>query len=174
MEYEFTLEEAIDLYRAQSERQGSTRLGFLGLSKNVRVILEENSINCPVEEEAYFSSRRYYRHIVTRMTNENCQHLDLSNRRFRWGDHVDHIVPVLYCFKNKIAPEVCASPENLQILKEQDNYDKGNSIIKEAKDIVDKWISEGRAKPYPHIITRGKWIKKAVPDGTASTKKLVK
>lgn len=170
MEYKFTLKEAIELYEMESKRLNSNRLGYLGLSNEVIKLLEDNNIVCPVEEEAYFSSRRYYRGVVERITNKNCQHLDLSNRRFKGGDHVDHIVPVLYCFKNKIAPEVCASPENLQILKEQDNYDKRHSIIKEAKEIIDKWIAEGMAKPYPHIMTRGKWIKKAVPDGTAPTK----
>lgn len=150
----FTYEEALELYKLQSDRRNSMYLGYNELSDEVKMVLSDNGFEIPIEEESYFSSRTHYRSIVARLTNANCNHLDLSNRRFSGGDHVDHIVSVLYCFKNKIDPSLCASSENLQILTEQENFNKGSAINQKGAEIVDRWIREGKIKGYPHIKPR--------------------
>ena len=150
----FTYEESLELYEAQSIRSNSKYLGYQELSDEVKTVLVINGFEVPIEEESYFASRTHYRSIVARLTNANCNHLDLRNRRFTGGDHVDHIVSVLYCFKNKIPPSLCASSENLQILTEQENFDKGSAINQKGIEIVERWIREGKINGYPHIKPR--------------------
>lgn len=43
--------------------------------------------------------------------------------------HLDHKVPVIWCFKHGVPPEVAAAPQNLQMLPVQENLRKGRRLL---------------------------------------------
>lgn len=142
-----SLDDAVELYKLESERLNSTYYGFRSLKPEIRELLITNDVPKPIKMTRKYTS---YRELVDKLSSSNMNHLDLSNRKFIGGDHVDHIVPVKYCYLNNIDPHVCARAENLQILSEYANFNKGNNITNEGKKLIDKWIEEGVISPYPH------------------------
>lgn len=53
--------------------------------------------------------------------------------------HLDHIVPVKYCFERGFTPERCASVENLRVMPALENIVKYSKLTDEAKRIVESW-----------------------------------
>jgi len=49
--------------------------------------------------------------------------------RVKGSWQLDHIVPVIWCFKNGVSPEQAASVHNLQMLKIEDNLSKGRRLL---------------------------------------------
>lgn len=80
----------------------------------------------------------YMRRCKT-LTEINAKQLDIQQRGFNNGNHIDHIVPREYGYKNNIPVELIASLENLQILSKEDNIKKGNIITHKAKELLQKW-----------------------------------
>jgi hypothetical protein len=48
-------------------------------------------------------------------------------RSFR-GNHLDHIIPISYGWKNKISPEKMGNIKNLQFIPWEENYKKGCKV----------------------------------------------
>lgn len=48
-------------------------------------------------------------------------------RSFR-GNHLDHIIPISYGWKNKISPEKIGNIKNLQFIPWEENYKKGCKV----------------------------------------------
>jgi hypothetical protein len=57
--------------------------------------------------------------------------------------HIDHIVPVIHCYLNDVAPEVCASLENIQLLPWLDNLSKHDELTDQASLILAGWTKTG-------------------------------
>lgn len=93
------------------------------------------------EEEKQHDRRRkaQYMRRCKELTETNAQEMNITQRGFSTGNHIDHIVPREYGFKNNIPVELIASKENLQILTRQDNIDKGDKITTKAKELLQKW-----------------------------------
>jgi hypothetical protein len=53
--------------------------------------------------------------------------------------HIDHIVPVSYCFKNKIPAEFCYSLENLTMATVLENCGRKDRLNDAAKALLVKW-----------------------------------
>jgi hypothetical protein len=62
-----------------------------------------------------------WKHVINPLDHKRGRHI---------GDwHLDHRVPIIWCFKNGIAPEVAASAQNLQMLPVKDNLQKGGKLL---------------------------------------------
>lgn len=90
-----------------------------------------------------FLDRKNYYTLVSLISNANFKTyydeinpLDLPRGR---EYHLDHIVPIDYCFKNNIAAELCASKENLRMLIGKENVSKGAKLINEAEELLKRW-----------------------------------
>lgn len=71
---------------------------------------------------------------------ENNKHLlsDIDKRCFKQYD-IDHIVPISYGYKHNISATLIGSIDNLRIMPNKDNLNKGTSITKEAIELLNKW-----------------------------------
>ena len=54
--------------------------------------------------------------------------------------HLDHIVPIRYCFENFIPPEICAHQDNLQMLHWNDNVGSRNKLKNYVPTIFEQYI----------------------------------
>jgi hypothetical protein len=50
--------------------------------------------------------------------------------------HLDHIIPVIYGFKNGLAPEILADAQNLRIVPAKTNLSKKSTLTKEAEKLL--------------------------------------
>jgi hypothetical protein len=50
--------------------------------------------------------------------------------------HLDHIIPIIYGFKNNIAPEILADARNLRILPARKNLSKKSVMTEEAETLL--------------------------------------
>lgn len=71
-----------------------------------------------------------YRKKVTQISNQNYRtYFDIINPenlpRSQFEYHLDHIKPVILCFREGLSPEEAAAVENLQMLPYQENLSKG-------------------------------------------------
>lgn len=55
--------------------------------------------------------------------------------------HLDHIVPIRYCFENNIPADICAHPDNLQMMKWKDNIVAKNHLKEKIPLIFENWIN---------------------------------
>lgn len=53
--------------------------------------------------------------------------------------HIDHIVPVSYCFKNNIPVELCYSVENLTMSSAKENCGRKDKLNERAIELLEKW-----------------------------------
>jgi len=53
--------------------------------------------------------------------------------------HLDHKVPINICWKEGIMGELCASPENLQLIPWRENISKNGKLLPENQDLLDKF-----------------------------------
>lgn len=90
-----------------------------------------------------FLDRQNYYDLVSLISNANFRefYYDINPLNLPRGReyHLDHIVPIDYCFKNNISAELCASKENLRMMSGKDNVRKGTNLINEAKELLKKW-----------------------------------
>lgn len=93
-----------------------------------------------------FKDAENYRDLVRLISNKTYKehYYKINPNEFKRGHghghyHLDHIVPIDYCFKNKIPAELCASKENLTMLPYDENIRKQNSITEEAIVLLEKW-----------------------------------
>lgn len=54
--------------------------------------------------------------------------------------HVDHIVPIRYCFENNIPAKLCSHPKNLQMLSWNDNIKYRNYLKESVPEIFNGWL----------------------------------
>lgn len=93
-----------------------------------------------------FDEYRRMVNLLTARTYRKYKHeinpLDLPKGRIDTHEnphHVDHIVPVKYCFENEIPPSRCASKENLRMMPALENMKKYSKITEDAKNVLTKW-----------------------------------
>lgn len=55
--------------------------------------------------------------------------------------HLDHIVPIRYCFENDIPPEICAHPQNLQLLHWNENVGSRDHLKEYVPPVFLEYIS---------------------------------
>ena len=65
-------------------------------------------------------------------------------KRERGGYHLDHIMPITFCYKNNIPAEVCADISNLQLMPETDNISKGKTIVSKIPKIFKPYLSSAK------------------------------
>ena len=53
--------------------------------------------------------------------------------------NLDHVVPIVYCWENRIDPDLCASLENIRVMKARKNISKNKKLTKEAETLLTKW-----------------------------------
>jgi len=104
-------------------------------------------------------------HSLTRLVyNENKQKINPKNllrgkAGIEGAYHLDHIVPVRFCFDNNIPEELCASIINLQMVKWEDNINSKASIkgtlpplflpYVESGKRIEKFANELKNKIFP-------------------------
>lgn len=90
-----------------------------------------------------FLERQNYYDLVSLISNANFKkyYYEINPLNLPRGReyHLDHIVPIDFCFKNNIPAELCSSKENLRIIKGKDNVRKGANLINEAQELLEKW-----------------------------------
>ena len=70
-----------------------------------------------------------YKHIV------NPENLPIGRKEY----HLDHIVPVILCFKLGIPVEIASSVDNLTMLYWYDNLSKGRKLFRQGELLLQKW-----------------------------------
>jgi hypothetical protein len=76
----------------------------------------------------------HYTQLVRKLTEhtyrENIDELNPNRltRGLNHGHHLDHIVPIIECFKKGWTPEQAAAKENLKLIPFQDNLSKGAKL----------------------------------------------
>lgn len=107
--------------------------GFCGpkkrFSKALEKYIEKYGINYDLEVMKDY--RRKVRGL-SEVTYKNNKHiinpLNLP-RGLTEGYHLDHIIPIIECFKRGWTPEEAAEISNLQMLTAEDNLTKGSSLL---------------------------------------------
>lgn len=83
------------------------------------------------------SEWQQYKSLVGSLTRENYkrfkqtinpQNFPRNKAGINGAYHLDHIVPIRFCFNNKIPAEICADPSNLQMLNWQANVGSRDHI----------------------------------------------
>ena len=106
-------------------------------NKRKREMLQQFNIDRQIEYQKTASEWNIYRHKVyalTRQTYKNYSSTINPHNLFRGkagvenAHHLDHIVPVRYCFNNDIPEEICAHQDNLQMLHWHDNVGSRDKI----------------------------------------------
>ncbi len=90
-------------------------------------------------EIAFDGSMKTYKTIVTKLTNRIYnKYKNVINpndyprvRADKSGYQLDHIVPVVTCYRNSVPPEICASVDNLRMIKRIDNAKKWSKPTEE-------------------------------------------
>lgn len=85
-----------------------------------------------------YLSEKNYRANITTINPDN----KIRRRSGTKGVHLDHIVPIVYCFRNNIPPEICAHPDNLRIINSKWNAKKWSKLPKKFPDIFKSFIVE--------------------------------
>ena len=96
------------------------------------------------------SEWKIYKSAVTKLTRKNYtnnkhiinpDNLPTGKAGTEGAYHIDHIVPIRYCYNNNIPVEICAHPSNLQMLGWRENVGSRDKL----KDVV-PFIFEGYIK----------------------------
>ena len=82
-------------------------------------------------------SRISYKHNKEKINPNN---LPIGRAGIEGAYHIDHIVPVRYCFINHIPEEICAHPDNLQMLGWRDNIGSRDKLKETVPTIFDPYI----------------------------------
>ena len=85
-----------------------------------------------------------YRDLVRLLSNtefrKSYHQINPSGHKRGKDFHLDHIIPIDYCFKNQIPAERCASLENLRLISDVDNMKKGADLDDAGKMLLEKWL----------------------------------
>lgn len=84
-------------------------------------------------------ARRRYEAQVRRISELNKFRIPGVELRDFYIMHMDHIVPILYGFKNRIPVELMGSPANLQMLSARENMDKGHILTPKGIKLLEEW-----------------------------------
>jgi len=104
-----------------------------------------------ISYEEYINSLSYlekYRRDVKKYTKKSLKNNYLLNydkrgRIENGGWHLDHIVSIIYGFRNKILPKKIGSIENLRMISAQDNLLKWERIDHKGQSILKMWKNKG-------------------------------
>ena len=90
-----------------------------------------------------------YKSKVTRLTKQSYQankdkinptSLPTGRAGTEGAYHLDHIVPVRYCFEHHIPEDVCAHPDNLQMLGWRENIGSRDKLKDYVPTIFERYI----------------------------------
>lgn len=93
-----------------------------------------------IEGKTFWQRQYYIRVWIATLRNEIL--LPNFDRKNIDGLDTDHIVPISYGFKNNINPELIGSLDNLQLLPNQLNLDKGTKLTPKALCLLKRWKKE--------------------------------
>lgn len=99
-------------------------------------IAQERRLTPEWQEWSHFSF------LVRSSTLKNYRkHIDIidPNRIRSHYYHIDHIIPIGYCFKHNIPAELCSSVENLTMTEAKRNCGRRDGINDEGKALLLKW-----------------------------------
>lgn len=103
--------------------------------------LTQTSYNRSEEWQKTASAWKIYKSAVTKLTRKNYtnnkhiinpDNLPTGKAGTEGAYHIDHIVPIRYCYNNNIPVEICAHPSNLQMLEWRENVGSRDKL----KDVV--------------------------------------
>lgn len=142
--------------------QSSVECGTCGPTKRAEPLTKHSKARS-VEWKRTASEWQQYKALVTALTEKNyTQHAKVINPqqhpRGRAGVegayHLDHVVPKRYCFDNNIPADVCAHPDNLQMLDWRDNVGSRNHIKGSVPAIMLQYVDAGdRIRQYADVLT---------------------
>lgn len=94
---------------------------------------------------------KIYKSTVTKLTKQaykqykviiNPNNLPSGKAGTEGAYHIDHIVPIRYCFNNNIPEEVCAHYTNLQMLNWRDNVGSRDKLKEYVPNIFEKYVNK--------------------------------
>jgi len=153
--------------RKQIIMTGITPCSICGVETKRQKIIDRNKQGCPEKaKEAFarynairsqealerYQSKEYldfieYTKYVRFLSDKTfCEHYyEINPHNLKRGKdyHLDHIVPIHYCFHNGILAEQCASKENLQLLSTIDNREKHHKLTEESLQLLKVWEHNG-------------------------------
>lgn len=112
-----------NLNKIQPSHRHNKEIGPLNTS--ILINLKSVSILSHEEQKQKDNRKAEYYKKVWEITNKNAPNLKGIELRSWKGFHIDHIIPIIYGFKNDISPEEIGSLKNLQMLYHRDNMLKG-------------------------------------------------
>jgi len=85
----------------------------------------------------------WYKKVVNNMSNTNYdRNIESFPLKRGFKNHLDHIIPISYCFRNKIPPEVCAAIDNLRVIPANQNLRKNINITTKIPNSMREFIPE--------------------------------
>jgi hypothetical protein len=111
--------------------------------------LTQTSYDRSEEWQKTASEWKIYKSNVTKLTKQNYKrHKDKINPNNlptgRAGTpgayHIDHIVPIRYCYNNNIPEHICAHPDNLQMLGWRENVGSRDKLKNEVPPIFEEYV----------------------------------
>lgn len=112
--------------------------------------LTQTSYNRSKEWQKTATDWKIYKSQVTKLTRKNYRdnkstinpnNLPTGKAGTDGAYHVDHIVPIRYCFDNGIPEEVCAHFTNLQMLGWRENVGSRDKLKDNVPAIFETWIT---------------------------------
>lgn len=97
------------------------------------------------------SSWKQYKSKVSILTRKNYEtyklyinphNLTRAKAGIKNAYHLDHIVPVRYCFDNNIPCDICAHPQNLELIEWKNNISHGNKLKDKIPPIFNTHINK--------------------------------
>lgn len=149
-----------------NKNNGITPCGTCGKERRTKMLVEKNKKGIPQKAKASliernrqatvaatkrrkskeFADRQSYYDLVWLLSNNEFRksYYEINPQNLKRGNdnHLDHLVPIDYCFKNKIPAELCASKENLRMLGRADNIRKGASLNEEGNALISRWLAK--------------------------------
>lgn len=132
-----------------------------GPSKRAQILTQTSKNRSKLWQETA-SQWSVYKSKVTSLTRKNYnnykEQINPNNLpRGKAGEpgayHLDHIVPIRFCFENNIPAEICADPTNLQMLHWNDNVGSRNHIKGAIPPLFYNYIdSDTKVQRYSKLI----------------------
>lgn len=91
------------------------------------------------EYNDFIEYTKYVRFLSDKTFCEHYYEINPQNLKRGKDYHLDHIVPIYYCFHNNISAEKCASAENLQLLSNEENRQKHHKLNDASYILLEKW-----------------------------------
>ena len=84
------------------------------------------------------------RHLSEKAYTANINKLNpkgkIRKRSGQKGVHLDHIVPIVWCFRNNIPEDICSHPDNLRIINSRWNAKKWSKLPSKFPDIFKPYV----------------------------------